>query len=66
MNNNLLRYYIREHNDSLESLSNYLQIHYNTLSLKLCCKREFTQKEISLIYKRYNLTPDELVKIFFD
>lgn len=65
MNCNLLKYYMRENNDTMEALAEDMMIHYNTLSLKLNGKREFTQQEIALISKRYNLTADEIVKIFF-
>lgn len=65
MNLNLLKYHMLENNDTIESLAEDLKLHYNTVSLKLNGKREFTQQEIALISKRYNLTADEVVKIFF-
>ena len=65
MNCNLLKYYMRENNDAIESLAEDLKLHYNTVSLKLNGKREFTQQEIALISKRYNLNAEEVVKIFF-
>ena len=65
MNCNLLKYYMRENNDTIESLAEDLKLHYNTVSLKLNAKREFTQQEIALISKRYNLNAEEVVKIFF-
>lgn len=61
----LLRYVIDKNNDTMEKLSEVLNIHYNTLSLKLNGKRVFTQTEIKLIKERYNLTNDEVVAIFF-
>lgn len=66
MDLNLLKYYMRENNDNIESLAENLKLHYNTVCLKLIGKREFTQREIALIAKRYNLTADVLVKIFFN
>ena len=65
MNCNLLKYYMRENNDTIESLAEDLKLHYNTVSLKLNAKREFTQQEIALISKRYSLNAEEVVKIFF-
>ena len=65
MNCNLLKYYMRENNDTIESLAEDLKLHYNTVSLKLNGKREFTQQEIALISKRYNLNAEKVVKIFF-
>ena len=65
MNLNLLKYHMLENNDTIESLAEDMKLHYNTVSLKLNGKREFTQQEIALISKRYNLTADEVVKIFF-
>ena len=65
MNCNLLKYYMRENDDTIESLAEDLKLHYNTVSLKLNGKREFTQLEIALISKRYNLNAEEVVKIFF-
>lgn len=65
MNCNLLKYYMRENNDTMEALAEALGIHYNTLSLKLNGKREFTQAEIKIISVRYTLTPVEVVKVFF-
>lgn len=64
MNLNLLKYYINEHQDSVEALSLALNIHYNTLSLKLNGKREFTQNEIKIIADRYSLTAEQIVKVF--
>lgn len=64
MNLNLLKYYINEHQDSVEALSIALDIHYNTLSLKLNGKSEFTQKEIKIIADRYKLSADQVVKVF--
>lgn len=65
MNLNLLKYHMLENNDTIESLAEDMKLHYNTVSLKLKGKREFTQQEIALISKRYSLTADEVIKIFF-
>lgn len=65
MNCNLLKFYMRENKDTMEALAEVLGIHYNTLSLKLNGKREFTQAEIKIISVRYLLTAEEVVKVFF-
>ena len=65
MNLNLLKYYIKENHDTISTLALALSIHYVTLTLKLNGNREFTQQEIALISKRYNLNAEEVVKIFF-
>ena len=65
MNLNLLKYHIKENHDTISTLALALNIHYITLTLKLNGKREFTQQEIALISKRYNLNAEEVVKIFF-
>ena len=65
MNCNLLKYYLRENKDTMEALAEDLRIHYNTLSLKLNGKREFTQAEIKAIGERYHLTADQMVEVFF-
>lgn len=54
-----------ENGDTMEKLAEALSIHYNTLSIKLSGKREFTQSEIKVITNRYCLCPDEVIKIFF-
>lgn len=65
MNLNLLKFYMNENQDTIEALSKVLDIHYNTMSLKLNGKREFTQAEIKVIAERYQLTADQVVKVFF-
>ena len=65
MNCNLLKYYMRENNDTIESLAEDLKLHYNTVSLKLNGKREFNKHEIEIISKRYNFDAELTMKIFF-
>lgn len=65
MDLNLLKYYIKKNDDSLVNLAEALNIKYNTLSMKLLGKYEFKQSEIQIIAKRYQLTADEITKIFF-
>ena len=66
MNLNLLKYYMRENNDTVSTLALALNIHYVTLTLKLNSKREFNKREIEVISKRYNFDAEQTMKIFFD
>lgn len=56
------------HNDTGQSLSEYLGIARQTFSNKINETRgaEFTQGEIRAIKEKYNLTPDDIDCIFFD
>lgn len=65
MDRNLLKYYVYNRGDTMNQLADYLGIHYNSLNLKLLGKRDFTQGEIQKIATRYNLTSEEVMKIFF-
>ena len=69
MNELLLKVFMREHGDTQETLAQALNIHPHTLYMKMResnRKQQFTQEEINFITKRYNLTPENVVKIFFD
>lgn len=66
MNCNLLKYYMRENNDTVSTLALALGIHYVTLTLKLNGKREFNKHEIEFISKRYNFDAEQTMKIFFN
>ena len=69
MNELLLKVFMREHGDTQETLAQALNIHSHTLYMKMResnRKQQFTQEEINFITKRYNLTPENVVKIFFD
>lgn len=54
--------------DTCESLSKFLAITPQTFSNKLNERRRrgFTQPEIMLMKKKYNLSADEIDDIFFD
>lgn len=65
MNLNLLKYYIKENHDTVETLALALSIHYVTLTLKLSGKREFNKREIEVISKRYNFEAELTMKVFF-
>lgn len=67
MNGDMLREIMAFFGDTNESLANVLGISASTFSAKINEKRgaEFNQGEIIKIIKRYNLTTDEIEKIFF-
>lgn len=56
------------HGDTGTSLAKYLGIARPTFSAKIneTNGAEFTQGEISLIKKKYDLTPSDVVEIFFN
>lgn len=51
--------------DNIDKLAEVLQITRQSLSKKINNKTDFWQSEINLISKRYNLTPEELERMFF-
>lgn len=51
--------------DTGGSLAEYLGITRSTFSSKINGKSDFTQKEITLIKQRYDLSADEVDGIFF-
>ena len=53
-----------KNNDSMDDLAVYLDITYQTLSKKLNGHSDFTQTEIKKIKQRYNLTADEVCRVF--
>ena len=72
MNPDYLKMVMRRNNDNLNDLASALNICSQSLYLKVRYiekgierKQEFTQREIRAMAKRYNLTPDEIVNIFF-
>lgn len=66
MNKNLLRSQMVLHGDTNVSLAKFLNISEQAFSAKINDKgTEFKQSEIAAITKRYNLTPDQVVSIFF-
>jgi len=62
----LLKYYIEKNGDTMKTLAGVLGIHPNTLSRKVNGADEFTQSEINVIVARYNLSPENTMKIFFN
>ena len=67
MNANELRAQIARHGDTSKALAEAIGRTESALSCKLNGKRNqcFTQFEIQKIIKRYNLTADEVMLIFF-
>ena len=66
MDANLLRYHIKRNGDTHWKLATAIGIGESTLYRKLQGKdSEFTQSEIKSIVERYNLTADDVLKIFF-
>ncbi len=68
MNTKLLRSKMVLFEDNNNTLGEFLNIAYQTVSTKINNTNgaEFTQGEIMKMKKRYELTPDEIDKIFFD
>ena len=72
MNAHFLKGYMSQKGDDMESLARALNINVSTLYMKMAGKKEgqrsqqFTQDEIKFITDRYSLTPDDVMKIFFN
>lgn len=52
--------------DFVKAIANLLEISRQTASAKLNDEREFSQTEIALISKHYNLNDEEIRKIFIE
>ena len=65
MNTTELEVVMLRHNDTGVELAKALSISPQTLSSKKNGSAEFTQGEISQIKERYNLTADDIMRIFF-
>lgn len=63
-----LRAKMLEYGDDAITLAQALGIHRSCLSAKMNCYRgaEFTQSEIRIIAKRYKLSGEEIMTIFFN
>lgn len=67
MDKALLRSIIVLHEDTYETLAEYLQISKRSLISKINeSGSEFKQSEISKIKTKYNLDDEEVIKIFFN
>lgn len=67
MNKRLLESKMKLFGDTNEALAKALNLSRQSISAKKNGKngKEFTQGEIKTIKERYNLTPEEVVSIFF-
>ena len=65
MDKNELMAEIVRHGDTCEKLAKALGIGIAGFSKKINAKSDFKQSEIKAIMNRYNLGPDDVVKIFF-
>lgn len=67
MNEKLLRSIMVLYGDTNKTLGAYLNVTEQTISAKINENgTEFKQSEIALIQKRYNLTPEQVMTIFFN
>lgn len=66
MQSKLFRSKMVLHDDTLQTVSGCLGITRQTLAEKLQGTSEFKQTEIDRLITRWNLTPHEVVQIFFD
>ena len=68
MNKLKLESIMRLHGDTGTALAKFLNMARSTFSAKIneTNGAEFTQGEISMIRKKYALTPEEVTDIFFD
>ena len=65
MNANMLKAQMALHGDNGSDLAEALGIAQSGLSNRLNGKQPFTLAEVQIIIERYNLTPEEVVAIFF-
>lgn len=65
MNKKLLRAKMMEKGDTQKMLAEALGIDASTLNAKINGKGSFRQNEIAAIRKRYNLSAQEVDRIFF-
>lgn len=65
MNTQLLKSQMTLAKDTLASLAKALGRTSGTVWLKVNGKSEFTQSEIAVIAKRYELSPEQIEQIFF-
>ena len=65
MNTYLLGSKMTLFSDTVTNLAEYLEVSTWTLHYKMRGESEFMRDEIQKIIKRYNLTPEEVIEIFF-
>lgn len=65
MNTILFKTHMLKHNDTQEKLADAMRIAQSALSMRINGKIEFRQNEINFIRKRYKLSDQETIDIFF-
>ena len=65
MNTNELKAAMKRHDDTQEKLAEALGLQVSGVSERVNGKVEFRRSEINTIRERYNLSPEETVRIFF-
>ena len=66
MNTSELKAAMARNNDTQEKLAAALGLQVSGVSERVRGNVEFRRSEINIIRSRYNLSPEETVKIFFD
>lgn len=65
MNTNELKAAMKRNNDTQEKLAEALGLQVSGVSERVNGKVDFRRTEINIIRERYNLSPEETIKIFF-
>lgn len=60
-----IRAVLEKHGHTQNDLAELLGITYQSISLKMNRKNDFTYREIFIFVTAYNLTPEEVYDIFF-
>lgn len=66
MNTNELKAVMKRNEDTQEKLAEALGLQVSGVSQRIRGVVEFRRSEINIIRERYNLSPEETMKIFFD
>ena len=65
VNTNLLRYHMGMHGDKQADLAKALHMPQSALSARMTGKTDFRRLEMDAICKRYGLTADDMLAVFF-
>jgi len=65
MNTNELKAVMKLNDDTQEELAKALGLQVSSVSERVNGKIEFRRSEINAIRERYNLSPEETIRIFF-
>lgn len=66
MNTNELKAEMKRNNDTQEKLAEALELSLSGVNDRINGRIEFRRSEINTIRQRYNLSPEDTVRIFFD